>query len=74
MRVLLVKMSSLGDVFHAFPALADAQRLVPDLELHWIVEEAFCDIPGCHPAVSKVIPIGWRRWQHSLNKQDQAAY
>lgn len=70
MRVLLIKMSSMGDVFHTFPALTDAQRLVPDLEVHWIVEEAYSDIPGWHPAVSKVIPIGWRRWQRSLSKRD----
>lgn len=67
MKVLLVKMSSLGDVFHALPAVQDAYQQVPDLEIHWLVEEAFADIPSWHPAVTKVIPIAWRRWRKNLS-------
>ena len=29
MRILLIKMSSLGDVIHTFPALSDIQKQVP---------------------------------------------
>lgn len=67
MKVLLVKMSSLGDVFHALPAVQDAYQQVPNLEIHWLVEEAFADIPSWHPAVTKVIPIAWRRWRKNLS-------
>lgn len=67
MKVLLVKMSSLGDVFHALPAVQDAYQQVPNLEIHWLVEEAFADIPNWHPAVTKVIPIAWRRWRKNLS-------
>ena len=64
-RVLLVKTSSLGDLIHSFPALTDAARAVPGVEFHWLVEEAFAAVPRWHPAVSKVIPIGLRRWRKS---------
>jgi heptosyltransferase-1 len=67
MKVLLVKMSSLGDVFHALPAVQDAFQQVPNVEFHWLVEEAFADIPSWHPAVTKVIPIAWRRWRKNLS-------
>lgn len=67
MKVLLVKMSSLGDVFHALPAVQDAFQQVPNIEFHWLVEEAFADIPSWHPAVKKVIPIAWRRWRKNLS-------
>ncbi|HEX7034223.1 MAG TPA: lipopolysaccharide heptosyltransferase I [Pseudomonadales bacterium] len=67
MRVLLVKMSSLGDVVHALPAVTDAAAaLGPSLELHWVVEEAFAAIPARHPAVAEVIPVAWRRWRRNL--------
>lgn len=66
MKVLIVKTSSLGDVFHTLPALEDARRLRPDIEFHWLVEEAFAAIPGWHPAVTKVIPVAWRRWRNQL--------
>lgn len=73
MKVLLVKMSSLGDVFHALPAVQDAFQQVPNLEIHWLVEEAFSDIPSWHPAVTKVIPIAWRRWRKNLSSSDVRA-
>ncbi|MEH6586811.1 MAG: lipopolysaccharide heptosyltransferase I [Halioglobus sp.] len=63
MRVLLVKMSSLGDVVHTLPALTDAVAAAPGVRFDWVVEEAFAEIPAWHPAVDKVIPIALRRWR-----------
>ncbi|WP_457666811.1 lipopolysaccharide heptosyltransferase I [Thiolapillus sp.] len=63
MRVLIVKTSSLGDLIHTFPAINDAVAAQPGMEFHWLVEEAFVQVPGWHPAVSRVIPIGLRRWR-----------
>ncbi len=68
MRVLLVKTSSLGDLIHTFPAVSDAVRALPGIEFHWLVEEAFTQVPGWHPAVSKTIPIALRRWRRSWRK------
>lgn len=65
MRVLLVKMSSLGDVVHTFPALTDAAA--HGIRFHWVVEEAFAEVAALHPAVDKVIPIAWRRWRRDLS-------
>lgn len=68
MRVLLVKMSSLGDVVHALPAVSDAAAaLPPGLVLDWVVEEAFAAVPARHAAVSSVIPVAWRRWRRDLS-------
>ncbi|MFS8038246.1 lipopolysaccharide heptosyltransferase I [Xanthobacter sp. AM11] len=61
MKVLLVKLSSLGDVVHTFPALTDALAAVPGLELHWAVEEAFAPVARLHPAVTRVIEVPLRR-------------
>lgn len=63
MRVLVVKMSSLGDVIHTLPALTDAAVAVPGIRFDWVVEENFAEIPSWHPAVDKVIPIALRRWR-----------
>lgn len=67
MRILLIKTSSLGDVFHTLPALTDACQAIPGLRVDWVVEEAFAQIPGWHPAVEQVIPIAWRRWRKNLS-------
>ena len=64
MKVLVIKMSSMGDVVHALPAVhavASAGH-----EVHWVVEEAFAPIVEAHPSVARVISIGWRRWRRSL--------
>ncbi|AHF01098.1 ADP-heptose:LPS heptosyl transferase [Thiomicrospira aerophila AL3] len=63
MRVLLIKMSSMGDVFHTFPALTDAQHAIPGLVVDWVVEEAFAEIPAWHPVVDRVLPIKLRQWR-----------
>ncbi len=70
MRVLLVKMSSLGDVVHTLPAVTDAAA--HGVTFDWVVEEAFAAIPEAHPAVARVLPIAWRRWRRQLAREGDA--
>lgn len=65
MRVLIVKVSSLGDIIHTLPAVTDAHRARKDLVFDWVVEEKFVEVPGWHPAVDKVIPVAIRRWRRN---------
>ena len=62
MRLLLIKMSSMGDLVHTFPAITDALAGIDGLEITWLVEEAFGDIARAHPGVKRVIPICLRRF------------
>ena len=57
MRVLIVKVSSLGDIIHTMPALSDARAMRPDLKCDWVVEENYAEVPTWHPAVTTVIPV-----------------
>ena len=66
MRILLVKTSSLGDVIHNLPVVADIQQHIPGARIDWCVEESFADIPCLHPAVSDVITVAIRRWRKRL--------
>jgi len=63
LRVLIVKISSLGDVIHTLPAVTDAMRANRKLVFDWVVEENFAEVPGWHPAVESVIPVSIRRWR-----------
>ena len=63
MKLLLIKTSSLGDVIHALPAVTEALARIDGLEITWVVEEAFADIPRMHPGVTRVIPVAIRRWR-----------
>lgn len=65
MKICLVKTSSMGDVIHTLPALTDAQNAIPNLQVDWVVEENFAEIPRWHSSVNQVIPIALRRWRKS---------
>ncbi len=61
-RVLLIKLTSMGDLMHALPALTDAARAIPGIQFDWVVDESFAEVPGWHPAVNQVIRSAHRRW------------
>lgn len=65
MRVLVVKLSSLGDVVHAMPAVQDMRRAIPGVEVDWVVERAFAPLVNRCAGVSQVIPCELRRWRKS---------
>lgn len=64
--ILIIKTSSLGDVVHNLPIVADIVRHVPDAQIDWVVEEAFADVPAMHPSIRNVIPVALRRWRRRL--------
>jgi heptosyltransferase-1 len=65
-RVLLIKLTSLGDLIHALPALSDAQDARPGIEFDWVVDENFQEIAGWHPAVNRIITTNHREWRGAL--------
>ena len=53
----------MGDIIHTLPAITDAAQHIPDLQIDWVIEEAFAEIPRWHPAVHQIIPVALRRWR-----------
>src|SRR5690242_11240390 len=69
-RVLLIKLTSLGDLIHALPALSDAQDARPGVEFDWVVDENFQEIAGWHPAVKSVITTNHREWRGAVTSAE----
>ncbi|MGI4983443.1 MAG: lipopolysaccharide heptosyltransferase I [Janthinobacterium lividum] len=65
MKIAIVKVSSLGDVVHTMPVVADILRYHPDAEIDWVVEEGFAELVQLVHGVRRVIPVALRRWRHS---------
>jgi heptosyltransferase-1 len=65
MRILIVKLSSLGDVVQTMPVVADILAVHPDAQIDWVVEEGFAPLLERVIGVHRVIPIGLRRWKKS---------
>lgn len=64
MRILVIKTSSLGDIIHTLPAITDARNAIPEIQIDWVAEQSFAEIPTWHPAIRNVIPVAIRRWRH----------
>lgn len=65
-KILIVRVSSLGDVVHNMPAIADIRRLYPDAEVDWLVEESFSELVEMVEGVRRAIPFSLRRWRKRL--------
>lgn len=66
MRILIVKTSSLGDIVHAFSALAWLRQQFPEAQIDWVVEQPFAELVEAHPAVNRVIQVQTKKWRRSL--------
>lgn len=59
----------MGDVIHNLPVVNDILQHIPNVQIDWVVEESFADIPKLHPAVQRVIPVAMRRWRKQLSSK-----
>ena len=73
LTILLVRVSSLGDVLHNMPIVADILRHHPDAVIDWVVEEGYVSLVRLNPHVRRIIPWGLRRWRKSLGQASTRA-
>lgn len=64
-RILVVKLSSLGDVVHAMPALQDMRQAYAHARIDWVVEPAFAPLLRRCDGVERIIPCAMRRWRRA---------
>ena len=65
MNLLIVKLSSLGDVVHTLPALQDIRAAFPQARIDWVVEGGFAPLVRRCSAVRRVIACELRRWRRN---------
>jgi len=63
LKLLFVKLSSLGDVVHAMAALQDIRRALPQAQIDWVVERGFGALVRRCTGVNRVIECELRRWR-----------
>src|SRR5262249_46562453 len=63
MRILVVKLSSIGDVVHTLPAVAALRRAHPDARISWVVDVRASAILKESPAIDELIEIDSRKWR-----------
>lgn len=62
-RVLIVKLSALGDVAHALPVVDRLKALAPRSEIDWAVDRRFAPLLEDHPGLRRVVPLDIRKWK-----------
>ena len=71
-KILLVKLSSLGDVLHNLPIIWDLRARLPNAQIDWVVEEGYVHLltplltRDGFRGIDRIIPFGLRRWKKSL--------
>lgn len=60
-RILIVRLSAIGDTIHSLPLAAAIRAAMPDCYIGWVVEQAGAALVVDNPAVdwSYVLPKGW---------------
>ena len=66
MKILLVKLSSLGDIVHTLPVVHDILVALPDAQIDWVVEKAFAPLLTQVTGIKRIIPCELRRWRTSF--------
>ena len=78
LQLLIVKLSSLGDVVQTAAVVQDVLRRFPDAHIDWVVEEAFAPLVALVGGVRRVIPVAQRRWRRSrwspATRRERAAF
>lgn len=72
-NILVVKLSSLGDVVHAMPAVQDMLQTVPNARIDWVVERGFAPLVQRCKGVRRVIACDLRHWRKSPFSQQTRA-
>jgi heptosyltransferase-1 len=65
MRILIVKLGSIGDIVHTLPSLAAIRRAWPRAEIAWVVERRASEILRDNPLLDSLIEVdtkALRRW------------
>jgi len=76
-NILIVRLSSLGDIIHTLPAAAALRRHFPEARLRWAVERPGRDILDLVTGLDEIIVIGrkiWKRTLRDLARRNQTVF
>jgi heptosyltransferase-1 len=69
-RILIVKVTSLGDIVETLPVVSDLRRAFPSAKVDWAADAAFADIIRWNPGVDRVLSAPLRKFKKARNWSD----
>jgi heptosyltransferase I len=73
-KILLIKLSAVGDVVHTIPVLNKLRRRYPKAHLDWLVTPPIAELLRHHPGISNVIEFEREAWSTPWRLEPFAAY
>ena len=70
-KILIVKLSAIGDVVHTLPLLEVLRNNYPETKIDWVVEKESSPIIEGHDAINRIIVSDRKSWQRRLFKPGQ---
>ncbi len=67
-KILIIRLSSLGDIIHNYPMLYDIKSKIKDSQVDWLVDANFADLIKLNNLVDGIIPIPLRIWKKNKLK------
>ena len=65
-RLLVIRLSSIGDIVHALPAVAALGDSFPQIEIHWLIEKRYAPLLAGNPYVHRILPLDTLSWRVGL--------
>lgn len=66
MKILIVKLGSIGDIVHTLPALAALRAGLPQAEISWVVERQSSEILRDNPLLDRLIEVDTKALRRGL--------
>ncbi|HEV2883863.1 MAG TPA: glycosyltransferase family 9 protein [Pyrinomonadaceae bacterium] len=66
MRILVVKLGSIGDIVHTLPAVAAIRKNLPAAEISWVVERRSAEILRDNPILDRLIEVDTKALRRGL--------
>jgi len=73
-KILLIKLSAVGDVVHTIPVLNKLRRRYPMAQLDWLVTPAIAELLQHHPAITNIIEFERKAWSTPWRLTPFASY
>lgn len=66
MKILIIRLSAIGDTIHSLPVAAAIKRRIPDAHIGWVVEPLSAPLVVGNPGIDEVFVLPRKEWIKKL--------
>ncbi len=74
MKILIVKLGSIGDIVHTLPTLSAIRKAIPQAEITWVVESRTSEILRDNPTLDRLIELDTKAVRRRLVSGETLLY